>query len=96
MANRGALREALEDALAAHTCAEWRELLVAGRVPAGPVQDVPAAFAFAESLGLETVDATDGILTVAFPAALSRTPARTRRRPPELNEHSDEIREWLH
>src|SRR5207249_186112 len=40
VANRGALREALEDALAAHTCAEWRELLVAGRVPAGPVQDV--------------------------------------------------------
>lgn len=95
VAHRGALRDALEQALAAHTCAEWRELLVAERVPAGPVQDVPAAFAFADSLGLETVDTTDGIRTVAFPAALSRTPARTRRRPPELDEHSDEIREWL-
>jgi len=95
VANRDALRQALEEALAHHTCLDWRGLLVAERVPAGPVQDVPAAFAFAESLGLEAVDTTDGIRTVAFPAALSLTPARTRRRPPELNEHSDEIRDWL-
>ena len=52
VANRAALREVLEEALAAHSCDEWRELLVAARVPAGPVQDVPEAFAFAASLGL--------------------------------------------
>jgi crotonobetainyl-CoA:carnitine CoA-transferase CaiB-like acyl-CoA transferase len=95
VSNREALRALLERALAAHTCAEWRELLVAARVPAGPVQAIPAAFAFAESLGLAPIDSTDGIRTVAFPAALSGTPARTRRKPPDLNEHSGEIRDWL-
>jgi crotonobetainyl-CoA:carnitine CoA-transferase CaiB-like acyl-CoA transferase len=95
VAHREALRALLEQALSAHTCADWRELLVAARVPAGPVQEIPAAFAFAESLGLAPVDTTDGIRTVAFPLALSRTPARTGRRPPELNEHSGEIRDWL-
>jgi crotonobetainyl-CoA:carnitine CoA-transferase CaiB-like acyl-CoA transferase len=95
VANRAALRAVLEQALAARGCVEWRDLLMAARVPAGPVQGVPEAFAFAESLGLEVVDATDGVRTVAFPASLSRTPAATRRRPPELDEHGDEIRAWL-
>jgi crotonobetainyl-CoA:carnitine CoA-transferase CaiB-like acyl-CoA transferase len=93
--HRRDLRMLLEEALAAHTCGQWRELLVAARVPAGPVQEIPAAFAFAESLGLEAVDSTDGVRTVAFPASLSRTPAVTRLRPPDLDEHGDEIREWL-
>jgi crotonobetainyl-CoA:carnitine CoA-transferase CaiB-like acyl-CoA transferase len=95
VAHREDLRRALEQALERHTCAEWRELLIAERVPAGPVQDVPAAFAFARSLGIEAVDESDGIRTVAFPPSLSRTPARTRRRPPELDEHAAEIRTWL-
>jgi crotonobetainyl-CoA:carnitine CoA-transferase CaiB-like acyl-CoA transferase len=95
LAHRAPLRSALEEALAARTCADWQERLTAARVPAGRVQGVPAAFELAESLGLRAVDTTDGIRTVAFPAALSRTPAVTRRRPPDLNEHADEIRAWL-
>ena len=44
------------------------------------------------ALGLAVVDETDGVRTVAFPARLSETPATVRRRPPELDEHGDEIR----
>jgi crotonobetainyl-CoA:carnitine CoA-transferase CaiB-like acyl-CoA transferase len=32
------------------------------------------------------------VRTVAFPAHLSETPATVRRRPPDLDEHGDELR----
>jgi crotonobetainyl-CoA:carnitine CoA-transferase CaiB-like acyl-CoA transferase len=41
------------------------------------------------------VDEHDSVRTVAFPARLSRTPAGTRHRPPDLDEHGVEIRAWL-
>jgi crotonobetainyl-CoA:carnitine CoA-transferase CaiB-like acyl-CoA transferase len=56
------------------------------------VQTIGEAFSLAEALGLDVVDETDGVRTVAFPARLSETPASVRRRPPELGEHGDEIR----
>ena len=92
VANRDALRAQLEAALAARPCAEWASALAAAGVPAGPVQTIDAAFSLAESLGLAVVDETDGVRTVAFPAHLSATPATVRRRPPDLDEHGDEIR----
>ena len=76
------LRAVIERQLAARSCDEWTEILREAGVSAGPVQDVGAAFALAERLGLDVVDDFDGVRTVRFPAALSRTPARTRRRPP--------------
>ena len=90
--NRAAVREALEQRLRTAPRAQWLEALRAANVPAGPVQTIGEAFSLAESLGLDVVDETDGVRTVAFPARLSRTPARVRRRPPELGEHSDELR----
>jgi crotonobetainyl-CoA:carnitine CoA-transferase CaiB-like acyl-CoA transferase len=95
VANRDALRALLEERLSARSRAEWRDLLLAAGVPAGPVQTIDEAFSLAESLGLEAVDETDGVRTVSFPAALSATPAATRRRPPELGEHGAEIRAEL-
>jgi crotonobetainyl-CoA:carnitine CoA-transferase CaiB-like acyl-CoA transferase len=95
VANRGALRARLEGALAGDDCASWSERLTAVGVPAGPILDVPGAFAYASSLGLDVVADVDGVRTVPFPARLSRTPARVRRRPPDLDEHGDEIRAWL-
>jgi len=92
VANRDALRAQLEAALAARPCADWAERLAAAGVPAGPVQTIDAAFSLAETLGLAVVDETDGVRTVAFPAHLSETPATVRRRPPDLDEHGDEIR----
>jgi crotonobetainyl-CoA:carnitine CoA-transferase CaiB-like acyl-CoA transferase len=95
VANRDALRVRLEAALASDDCARWSERLAAVGVPAGPINDVPHAFAYAASLGLDVVDEVDGVRTVAYPARLSRTPAAVRRRTPDLNEHEAELRAWL-
>ena len=92
VANRDELRARLEGALAALPRAEWAAQLAAAGVPAGPVQTIDEAFSFAAALGLAVVDETDGVRTVAFPAHLTETPATVRRRPPDLDEHGDELR----
>jgi crotonobetainyl-CoA:carnitine CoA-transferase CaiB-like acyl-CoA transferase len=93
--HRDQVRAAIEKRLAARTREEWREELTAVGVPAGPVQTIGEAFSLADRLGLETIADTDGVRTVAFPAQLSETPAVADRRPPELDEHGDEIRSFL-
>jgi crotonobetainyl-CoA:carnitine CoA-transferase CaiB-like acyl-CoA transferase len=85
----------LESRLAVRPRAAWRDALLAAGVPAGPVQSIGEAFSLAAALGLETVDEVDGVRTVSFPAHLAETPAVTRRRPPELDEHGPEIRRAL-
>jgi crotonobetainyl-CoA:carnitine CoA-transferase CaiB-like acyl-CoA transferase len=90
--HRSELRKQLEEALAARPRADWSERLAAAGVPAGPVQTIDEAFSLASALGLAVVDETDGVRTVAFPARLSETPATVRRRPPDLDEHGEEIR----
>lgn len=90
--HREDLRVLLEERLAARSSRDWYAALSAAGVPAGPVQSIPEAFSFAEALGLEVVDETGGVRTVAFPVSLSRTPAEVRRRPPGLDEHGAEIR----
>ena len=59
------------------------------------MQTIGEAFSLADRLGLDAVDDTDGVRTVAFPAQLSETPAVADRRPPELDEHGEEIRSFL-
>lgn len=95
VANRDALRDLLEARLRRRTCHEWQGALAAAGVPAGPVNDIPQAFEFARQIGLDVVDEHEGIRTVAFPAELSRTAAKTRLPPPDLDEHGHELRAWL-
>jgi crotonobetainyl-CoA:carnitine CoA-transferase CaiB-like acyl-CoA transferase len=85
----------LEAAFAAATADEWVARLGEAGVPAGPINDIGQAFAFATALGLDPVDETEGVRTVRSPVRLGATPAAVRRRPPRLGEHSDEIRAWL-
>jgi len=92
VAHRYELRELLEARLAERPRAAWRDELSAAGVPAGPVQGLDEAFSLAAALGLDVVDETDGVRTVSFPVHLSRTPASTRLRPPDLDEHGSEIR----
>jgi len=92
VAHRDELRELLEAQLAERPRAAWRDGLSAAGVPAGPVQGLDEAFSLAAALGLDVVDETDGVRTVSFPVRLSRTPAATRLRPPDLDEHGDELR----
>jgi crotonobetainyl-CoA:carnitine CoA-transferase CaiB-like acyl-CoA transferase len=91
VANREPLRAELEAALAARPAAEWAERLTARRVPAGVVNDLGAAFAFAERIGLDPIAQVprgDG-KTVGLtrnPIRLSKTPATYRSAPPRLEE----------
>ena len=94
------LGELLSTAFAADTTAAWIDRLTGGGVPAGPINDVPAAFALAAKLGLDAtaeVSPPDGdpLRLAAPPIRLSGTPSAVRRPPPRLGEHSDEIRDWL-
>ena len=59
------------------------------------MNDVAAAYRFAEELGIEPVVELDGVRSARSPVSMSRTPIDPARRPPRLGEHSDEIRAWL-
>jgi crotonobetainyl-CoA:carnitine CoA-transferase CaiB-like acyl-CoA transferase len=85
----------LEGAFHAEPAAEWVQRLSAAGVPAGPINDIAQAFAFAQGLGLEPVWDTEGVRTVRSPMLMSDTPAAAHRRPPALGEHDDELRAWL-
>jgi crotonobetainyl-CoA:carnitine CoA-transferase CaiB-like acyl-CoA transferase len=91
--HRSELRRELVQRLTAHAARDWVEKLTAARVPAGVVNDVGAAFALAQSLGLEpliTVPRDDGT-TVDLPRnpiTLSATPATYRSPPPRLGPES--------
>jgi crotonobetainyl-CoA:carnitine CoA-transferase CaiB-like acyl-CoA transferase len=89
--NRKSLNAELERHLAARPAAEWSAELLARRVPAGQVNDLGAAFAFAESLGLEptaTLPREDGstVSLTRNPIRLSASPATYRTAPPLLPE----------
>jgi crotonobetainyl-CoA:carnitine CoA-transferase CaiB-like acyl-CoA transferase len=89
VAHRDALRDVLVERLAAKAAAEWVSALTAARVPAGVVNDVAGAFAFAESLGLAPtveVPRADGSTArlTRNPIGLSATPPVYRTAPPDL------------
>lgn len=91
--HRDELGAELEAALAARPAAEWAEIFADGGVPAGLVNDVAEAIAFAESLGLDPVVDLAGRRSIADPVSLSTTPATYRTPPPLLDEHAGA--DWL-
>jgi crotonobetainyl-CoA:carnitine CoA-transferase CaiB-like acyl-CoA transferase len=93
--HREELGALLEGAFHAGPAAEWVQRLSAAGVPAGPINDIAQAFAFAQALGLEPIWESDGVRTVRSPIRMSGTPTEPRRRPPALGEHEDELRAWL-
>ncbi|HVV90476.1 MAG TPA: CoA transferase [Solirubrobacterales bacterium] len=87
--NRDALGAELERLLASRSAAEWTAALLERRVPAGQVNDLAAAFAFADRLGLEPtveIPREDGtaVSLTRNPIRLSATPATYRTAPPRL------------
>ena len=75
--------------------AEWVAALRAAAVPAGPINDVAEAFALAESLGMEPVAEAGGYPLPTPPLRLDGERPPIRRPPPRLDEHGDELRDWL-
>lgn len=93
--HRDALTPLLVAALVTRPASAWFEVLTPLGVPCGPVNDMAAAFALAERLGLAPVVDVEGVRLVANPATYSATPVSYRRRPPRLGEHTAEVRAWL-
>jgi crotonobetainyl-CoA:carnitine CoA-transferase CaiB-like acyl-CoA transferase len=78
--HRAELRAELERSLASRPAAEWAAVLTARRVPAGVVNDLAGAFAFAAQLGLDPIielPREDG-----KPVRLPRNPIRLSETPP--------------
>jgi glutaryl-CoA transferase len=79
---------------AERTTDDWLAALDAAEIPAGPINDVAAAFASPWAAG-RTVEVVHPVLGVTRqvqpPFALSATPASVRTPPPLLGEQTDEI-----
>jgi crotonobetainyl-CoA:carnitine CoA-transferase CaiB-like acyl-CoA transferase len=93
VANRDALRAQLETCLAARSASAWVGILNDARVPAGEVNDIAGAFAFAEQLGLEPVveiprEEGGSARLTRNPIRLSATPPQYRIAPPALPDHA--------
>lgn len=96
MANLPALVREIEDALAQGTTAHWVDRMLAAGVPAGPIFDLAQVFSdphtHAREMVVDVEHPVAGRLhTLGFPLKMSETPARVRRPPPLLGEHSAEI-----
>lgn len=95
MAARESLVPELNAALAGRTADEWFERLTAAGVPCGPINDLAAAFALAQDLGLEPAVELGGAGQVANPIRLSATPPSYHRPPPALGQDDSWLREIL-
>ncbi|MFD4263852.1 CaiB/BaiF CoA transferase family protein [Streptomyces sp. NPDC058534] len=91
VAHRSELRPLLQDRLRTRTADHWADVLPAAGVPAGPVNALDQAFAYAERLGVEAVVDVGGTRQVAHPIRLGSTPASYRLAPPELGEHTEDV-----
>jgi crotonobetainyl-CoA:carnitine CoA-transferase CaiB-like acyl-CoA transferase len=94
--NRVELVATLRERLAEGTSAEWLAALEAADIPAGPINDLPTAFAseqaVARRMRVDVEHPTLGTTSqVGLPFELSATPASIRTAPPLLGEHSDEL-----
>ncbi|MBR0665180.1 CoA transferase [Roseomonas hellenica] len=98
--NNDALVPLLQAALDRESSAHWLERLGAAGIPAEPVLAYDEALAHPQAVArgvtAEIADAGRGpTRTLASPLRLGATPAALRRRAPDLDEHSAEIRAWL-
>ncbi len=91
------LAEELNRTLAGGTRDEWVARLRARDVPCGPINSIPEAIAWGESMGLEPSVSADDYSGVRSPIRLDGVPAGTSsvRRPPRFGEHSDDVRTEL-
>jgi len=102
VANVAELEGEVEARLAGGPRAQWAERLNAAGVPAGPINDVGAAFAYAAALGMVVTESLrmDGgagpeVELPRVPIELSGGGVGARRPPPRLDEHGAEVRAWL-
>jgi crotonobetainyl-CoA:carnitine CoA-transferase CaiB-like acyl-CoA transferase len=93
---RTELRPILAARFTERTTAAWLAALDAAEIPAGPINDIRAAFAAPEAMALGMTVEQDhpawGVIRQAgIPFALSETPAAIRTPPPTLGQDTDAI-----
>ena len=91
LANRDALRSALEDVFAQADGHVLSDALIRAGVPCGPVLFVDEVLESGHAAARDMVTELDGYRGLGTPIKLSRTPGGTRRKPPRFGEHADEI-----
>jgi formyl-CoA transferase len=96
MENLPELVREMETALAHASTREWIERLDAAGVPAGPIHDYRQVFDDPHTHARHMVEAVEHpvegtVRMLGFPVKMSATPARVRRPPPVLGEHTDEV-----
>ena len=94
--HRAELRPILADRFLARPSEAWLAALDAAEIPAGAINDIPAAFAApqaqARGMSVEVEHPVLGTLRqVGIPFRLAATPASIRSAPPLLGEHAAEI-----
>ncbi len=94
--HRDELRPLIADQLLDRTSEEWLARLHDADVPAGPINDVAAAFAQPQAQARDMTATVEHprlgpIRQVGIPFKLTSTPASIRSAPPMLGEHADEI-----
>ncbi|WP_027861899.1 CaiB/BaiF CoA-transferase family protein [Marmoricola sp. URHB0036] len=98
-ANRELLRPLLVERLRTRSKDDWFHDIIAAGVPCGPINTVEGGVAFAEEVGLDPVilagEGDAAVPSVRNPIRFSETPADYVLPPPGLDEHGDEIRQWL-
>jgi crotonobetainyl-CoA:carnitine CoA-transferase CaiB-like acyl-CoA transferase len=98
--NREELRTLLEEVLSTQAGTHWVALLSGEGVPAGLVNTLPEAFAFADELELDavvnipTADGQHQFRQVVNPIHIAGRGASYRLAPPSLGEHSEDVY-WL-
>jgi formyl-CoA transferase len=89
--NREALQARIESHFATGTTAHWQEVLLAHKVPCGPINTIAEALAdpHVEARGL--LAEVDGRRFTRAPINLSKTPVELRRGPGAIGQHSAEV-----
>ena len=96
VANRGVLRQILDQAFSSRDAEEWLAELRHAGLPCGPINTIPEVFAHpqADARGLvaDVEHDTAGTVTLlGVPYKLSLTPASIRTPPPMLGQHTEEV-----
>ena len=96
-AHREELRAELESQLQAKKASDWVEELRKLQIPCSEVFTIAQGVEFADEIGLAPVQpaGAEGIPTVKHPIDYSRSTVSYAKAPPQLNEDSDAIRDWL-
>jgi len=98
-ANRDLLRPLLAQRLQTRSKADWFTDIIAAGVPCGPINTIDQGVAFARQIGLDPVvevgPSGSSIPSVRNPITFSDSAPSYRLPPPALDEHGQQIREWL-